>query len=182
MSWRRLLLAAAVTAALAGCNVRPLYLDAASGGALSPTPDLRSIVIDPPRNRVEQALTNELNFLFRGDGGGPDQQIYRLRIISDSATDNLAVELEQDLPSAVLLTFNVTFVLSEIATERTLFTGTATTTASYDFSSQRFANVRAERDAGTRAARDMAEQVFARVAGYFAALREKQPVVAVQKS
>jgi LPS-assembly lipoprotein len=182
MSWRSLLLAVALTAtAAAGCTVRPLYGDATSGGPLSPTPDLRSIVIDPPRNRIEQVLSNEMNFLFRGDGGGPDQEVYRLRILANTSTDNLAVELEQDLPSAVLLTLNATFVLSEIGTERTLLTGSATTTASYDFSSQRFANVRAERDAGTRAAKSMAEQLSARIAAYFAALRQKQPVAVVVK-
>lgn len=181
MSWRSLLLASALAAAVAGCNVRPLYMDAASGGPLSPTPDLRSIVIDPPRNRVEQVLSNEMNFLFRGDGGGPDQQAYRLRVLANTATDSLAVELEQDLPSAVLVTLNVTFVLSEIGTERTLLTGSATTTASYDFSSQRFANVRAARDAESRAARSMAEQLSARIAAYFAALRQKQPAAIVKK-
>ena len=162
-------MAFAVTAA--GCQVRPLYLDAATGGPLSPLPDLRAIVIDPPRDRVDQALSNELNFLFRGDGGGPDQELYRLRILTNVATDSLAVELEEDLPAAILLTLNVTFILSEIGTERTLLTGSATQTASYDFSSQRFANVRAERDASTRAAKSMAEQLAARISAYFAAKR-----------
>lgn len=181
MWWRSLVLAAAVAVAAAGCTVRPLYGDAASGGSLSPTPDLRSIVIDPPRNRTEQVLTNELAFLFRGDGGGADQSVYRLRVIANSSTDSLAVEIEEDLPSAVLLTLNVAFILSEIGSERTLLTGSATTTASYDFSSQRFANVRAERDAGSRAARAMAEQLNTRIAAYFAALRQREPVAVVVK-
>lgn len=172
---RALLVLLLASAATAGCQVRPLYLNAATGGALSPVPDLRSVVIDPPRNRVEQALTNELAFLFRGDGSRPDQDLYRLRLITSTATDSLAVELEEDLPSAVLLTLNVTFILSEIGTERTLLTGSAVQTASYDFSSQRFTNVRAERDAGSRAARAMAEQLSARIAAYFAARRSEPP-------
>ena len=157
---------------LAGCQVRPLYLDAASGGPLSPTPDLRAIVVDPPQDRVGQELRNELLFLFRGDGGPADQQLYRLRIIATATTDPLAVELEEDLPSAVLLTLDGTFILSEIGTERTLLTGSANATASYDFSSQRFTNVRSERDAGTRAAKSMAENIAARIAAYFAARRD----------
>lgn len=157
--------------ALGACQVRPLYLDAASGGPLSPTPDLAAIAIDPPTDRTEQVLTNELKFLFRGDGGGPHAELYRLRLIIDSSTDPLAVEVVEDLPAAVLVTLNGTFILSEIATERALLTGAATATASYDFSSQRFANVRAERDAKGRAARTMAENIAARVAAYFAARR-----------
>lgn len=179
MWWRSAALALLLLG-MAGCQVRPLYLDAAQGGPLSPTPDLRAIVIDPvannpavvEENRVAQVLRNELLFLFRGDGGGPDQELYRLRIISSVSTDPLAVELEEDLPSAVLLTMRGTFILSEIATERTLLTGSATTTASYDFSSQRFSNVRAQRDAGTRAAKSMAENLSARIAAYFAARRD----------
>lgn len=179
MWWRSGALALALSLVLAGCQVRPLYQDAASGGPLSPTPDLKAIVIDPVANRpaefeenyVAQTMRNELLFLFRGNGGPPDDQLYRLRIISSVSTDQLAVELEEDLPSAVLLTLQATFILSEIATERTLLTGTSSTTASYDFSSQRFANVRAERDAGARAARTVAENIGTRIASYFAARR-----------
>ncbi|MEM0907927.1 MAG: LPS assembly lipoprotein LptE [Pseudomonadota bacterium] len=167
---------------LAACQVRPVYYSATGpdGQTLSPTTDLRAIIIDVPaneprrfeENRTAQVLRNELLFLFRGDGGPSDQQLYRLRLISSLSTDPLAVELEEDLPSAIMLTMTGTFILSELGTERTLLTGSATTTASYDFSSQRFANVRAERDAGTRAARSMAQNIGTRIAAYFAARRD----------
>ena len=171
MSWRSAIIALAAALVVAGCQVRPLYLDAASGGPRSPQPELMAIAVDPPRDRTEQVLTNELSFLFRGDGSSPVDPRYRLRFVVDVSDDNLAVELEQDLPAAILVTLNATFILSEIATERTLLTGASTTTASYDFSSQRFANVRAEKDARDRAARSMAENLATRIAAYFAAKR-----------
>ncbi|UOM36438.1 LPS assembly lipoprotein LptE [Acuticoccus sp. I52.16.1] len=171
MSWRSAIIALAAALAVAGCQVRPLYLDAATGGPLSPTPDLMAIAVDPPRDRTEQVLTNELKFLFRGDGSNVVDPRYRLRFVVDVSDDRLAVELEQDLPAAILVTLNATFILSEIATERTLLTGASTATASYDFSSQRFANVRAEKDARERAARSMAENIATRIAAYFAAKR-----------
>lgn len=158
---------------LTACQVRPLYLGAASGGALSPTPDLRAIVVDEPEGRTEQVLRNELLFLLRGDGGPADEERYRLRLITSVATDPLAVELEEDLPSAVLLRLNATFVLSEVQTGRTLLTGASTASASYDFSSQRFANVRAERDTAARAATTMAQNIASRIAAYFAARRSE---------
>ncbi|MCF3933994.1 hypothetical protein L1787_11250 [Acuticoccus sp. M5D2P5] len=173
MWWRSLLAATLLGLVVAGCQVRPLYLDAASGGPLSPVPDLRAIVVDPPRDYTEQVLRNELLFLFRGDGGPADEERFRLRIIANNATDPLAVQLEEDLPAAVLFTLDTTFILSEIATEKTLLTGSSTVTASYDFSSQRFANVRAERDASARAAKTAAEQISARIAAYFAAKRSE---------
>ena len=170
MSWRSAILVAAALV-VAGCQVRPLYLDAASQGPRSPQPELMAISVDPPRNRTEQVMTNELSFLFRGDGSQPADPLYRLRFVIDTSDDQLAVELEEDLPAAILVTLNATFILSEIATERTLLTGAAKTTSSYDFSSQRFANVRAEKDARERAARSMAENIASRVAAYFAAKR-----------
>ncbi|RAI03373.1 hypothetical protein DLJ53_02315 [Acuticoccus sediminis] len=171
MSWRSAIIALAAALAVAGCQVRPLYLDAASGGVRSPQPDLMAIAVDPPRDRTEQVLTNELKFLFRGDGSSPDAPLYRLRFVVDVSDDRLAVELEQDLPAAILVTLNATFILSEIATQRTLLTGASTATSSYDFSSQRFANERAEKDARERAARSMAENISGRIAAYFAAKR-----------
>lgn len=162
---------AAAALALGACQVRPLYLDQSPGraDAPSPVPQLRAIAIDPPRDRVEQVLRNELAFLFRGDGGRVVDPRYRLRLITTVARNTLAVELEEDLPSAIFLNVTATFILSEVEPERTLLTGTARAGASYDFSSQRFANVRAERDAETRAAETVAEQINARIASYFAA-------------
>lgn len=166
MWWRSAALALALVAA--ACQVRPLYSGGTSG-PLSPNPELRRIAIDDPRTRTEQVLRNELIFLFRGEGSDTTDPAYRLRIILSEADDPLAVELEEDLPSAVLVTLDGTFILSEAVTEKTLLTGQLETSASYDFSSQRFANVRAEKDAAERAARSMAEIIAARIAAYFAA-------------
>ncbi len=66
------------------------------------------------------------------------------------------------------MTMNTTFVLSDIATRKTLMTGKSFATASYDFSNQRFANLRAKRDAEERAAKAVAQDIQARIAGYFA--------------
>lgn len=171
MLWRSFLLI--VLIGLAACQVRPLYLDeTAIGGPASPVADLQSIAIDSPRDRVELALRNELLFLFRGDGSTVSDPRYRLRLITLVAKNTLAVELEEDLPSAVFLTVSSTFILSEDGSDRTLLTGQASAGASYDFSSNRFANVRAERDAEERAARIVAENINARVASYFAATNE----------
>jgi LPS-assembly lipoprotein len=185
MWWRSLLATVLVAAVAAGCQVRPLYLDDVASGAFSPVPDLRAVVVEEPRlrgprrrgrtapglPRIEQVLRNELLFLFRGDGGGPDEERYFLRTIVSASTDPLAVDLEEDLPAAVLVTLNATFILSEIETDETLLTGSSTATASYDFSSQRFSNERAEKDAAERAARQMAQNIASRLAAYFAARR-----------
>jgi len=173
MWWRRAAAGFAVLFLAAGCQIRPLYMDQVAGGPLSPVPDLRAIVVDPPRDRTEQVLRNELLFLFRGDGGPAEAERYRLRLLVDDTTDPLAVELEEDLPSAVLVTLSATFILTDLRNGETLLTGSSTGSASYDFSSQRFANVRAEKDARERAARTTAENIASRIAAYFAATRSE---------
>ncbi|XWN32125.1 MAG: hypothetical protein ROR55_03140 [Devosia sp.] len=173
MWWRKSLIVIAAGLVLAACQVRPLYLDQSSGGPLSPVPDLQAVVVDPPTTRAGQVLRNELVFLMRGRGGEATEQLYRLRVLSNVSSDPLAVELEEDLPAAVLLTMNATFILSEIGTERTLLTGESFATASYDFSSQRFANERAKRNAEDRAAKAVAVNINTRLAAYFAARRSK---------
>lgn len=169
MWWRSALLLAAALS-LAACQVRPLYLDqSATGGPASPLAAVKAVRILPPRDRPEQVIRNELLFLFRGDGSRVQDPLYELRLLTQVSENTLAVELEEDLPSAIFINVSATFILSEIATERTLLTGTARAGASYDFSSQRFANVRAERDAITRAGKTVAQQINARVTSYFAA-------------
>ncbi len=155
--------------ALAGCQFQPLYAErAAPDGTMRPGPSaqLAAIAVDPPEDRVDQVLRNKLIFLFTGGGDAPPP-LYRLRFVTDQDSEALAVEREGNLPSTVLVTLRATFILEEIATGRTLLTGTAFQTASYTFSSQRFANVRGLQDAETRAAEAVAENIATRLAAFF---------------
>lgn len=169
----RSLLTLLLAVLLTACQVRPLYLDqSASGGAASPLADVRAIRISPPRDRTEQVIRNELNFLFRGDGSQVEDPRYTLRLLTQTSENSLAVELEEDLPSVIFINVSTTFILADAATERTLLTGLARAGASYDFSSQRFANERAERNALARAGKTVAENINARVTSYFAARKD----------
>ena len=86
----------------------------------------------------------------------------------DIGSSEVGVEQFSDVPSAYTTTMNSTFVLSDLATDETLMTGRAFKSASYDFSNQRFANTRAYRDAQERVAKAVADDIAARIAGYFA--------------
>ncbi|MFN4008704.1 MAG: LPS assembly lipoprotein LptE [Pannonibacter sp.] len=162
---------------LAGCQVRPLY------GQL-PTPagvagetvqgELAAIEIEKIDTVNEMRLSdarrvlyNELTFGFERGGYAPAKK-YRLRMVMNIGVSEVGVERLADVPSAYSTTMNVSFVLSDAADNRTLMTGKSFATASYDFSSQRFANLRARRDAEERAAKVVAQDVQARIAGYFA--------------
>lgn len=162
--------------ALGGCQVRPLYgsLDSAPG-VPGVADDLAAIDIGEVTSgstldlaRVGQVLRNELVFGFRrGREAAPAR--YRLKIIINRPLSEVGVERLADVPSAYTVTVNASYVLSEIEGDRTLTTGRAFGSASFDFSSQRFANLRAERDAENRAAKAVAADIQMRIAGFFAA-------------
>ncbi len=158
-----------VSLALGGCVVRPLYADAPGSG----TPvaaELSKIAIQPARNRVEQVLRNELIFAFTGGEEAPDPQ-YSLRIFLTRTEAAVAVERLSEVPASYIVSLSASFVLSDSTTGRTLLTGNSAADASYDFSSQRFANVRALEDAESRAAKTIAADLRVRLAAYFATHR-----------
>jgi LPS-assembly lipoprotein len=173
----RLAAALAFAGILAGCQVRPLYGSLDSGPANSaPVQDeLAAIAIDPISDTHSDSdsareLYNELTFNLERGAAAPDKR-YRLKILMDINEAEVGVEQLADVPSAYTLTMNTTFVLSDINTHDTLMTGRSFASASYDFSNQRFANIRAKRDAGQRAAKVVASDIQARLAGHFASSR-----------
>ncbi len=170
---RRICLALGLAASVllvTGCQVRPLSGTIGAGGAPAQAQlsaiEISSIDSDG-LSRVGQELRNELIFGFQRGGEAPPA-LYSLKVLIDKVQNEVGVEKLADVPSAYTVTLNATFVLSEIATDKTLTTGKAFATASYDFSSQRFANLRAERDAENRAAKVLASDIQTRLAGYFA--------------
>lgn len=174
---RRQFVSLALTAALiavtvSGCQVRPLYGTMNSAVGQTVPADLAAIEIEPISDRYADAdaartLYNELTFKFER-GAEQAEKRYRLKILMDLNSSEVGVEQLADVPAAYTMTMNTTFVLSDIETDTTMMTGRSFATASYDFSSQRFANLRAKRDAEQRAAKAVADDIQARIAGYFA--------------
>lgn len=158
-------IALATSLALGGCQVRPLYGTTVGNQAAHEA--LAAIDIDPAKTRIEQVMRNELIFLFqRGGEAAPTR--YRLRTILNQSKSAVAVEELADVPAAYLVSMTASFLLIDAETEKTLLTGTSFANASYDFSNQRFANLRAARDAEDRAAKVIADDIRTRVASYFA--------------
>jgi len=157
---------------LAGCQVKPLYgsLDMASGGS-QVAGDLAAISIDPisgyTRSTAARELYNELTFKFERGTTTPEKR-YTLKVLINVVNAEVGVEQLADVPAAYSMTMNATFVLSSRADDTTLMTGKSFATASYDFSDQRLANTRARRDAEERVAKAVADDIHARIAGFFA--------------
>lgn len=172
--WLALGAGLALAVLLSGCQVRPLYGTSTGEFGSTPSPvaaELAAIDLDPISGQsankdASRVLYNELTFRFERGAAAPSKK-YRLKVLADLSSAEVGVERFADVPSAYTMTMNSTFVLSDIATGETLMTGRSFRSASYDFSSQRFANQRALRDAYERVAKSVADDISARIAGYF---------------
>ena len=153
---------------LGGCgHVQPLY-GSFDGKPSVTVADMRQVDIAPINSRLGQKLRNELVFGLTGGSGSPDRAVYRLTVRVNDASVPVGIERNEDLPAAYLQQLNATFALTEIATQKTLTTGTSFANAAYDTSNQRFANLRAKRDAEDRAATVIAGDIRTKLAAYFA--------------
>ncbi len=102
-------------------------------------------------------LRNELIFASTGGGEAPDPQ-YSLRIFLTRTEASVRWSGCRRCRPPTSSRCRRRFVLADSTTGRTLLTGNSAADASYDFSSQRFANVRALEDAETRAAKTIAKR------------------------
>lgn len=146
---------------LAGC-IRPLYGPAASGGG-SVQDILASTSIDPIPDRIGHFLREDLRFELDGSGM-PVSPRYRLSIAVFNRVQTPIVDTVTGRADAATLVAEATFSMRRIADESIIVSGKAVGSASYDRTQQRFANVRAARDAEIRIAKLLAEQIRTRLA------------------
>lgn len=157
---------ALAVALLAGCQVRPLYAPDASG--VSARSELPAIAVDEPVTRQEQVFRNALIFGLRG-GGEAAASLYRMNYRMTFDVQQLAIEEVTGTPTTYQIAGRIAYILEDAATGEPLLVDEALATASYNRSSQNFANLRAERDAEDRMATVLARKVETRLATYFAA-------------
>ena len=159
---RRLTLLALLAApvVLTGCQVTPLY-------ASRPGPDNAldgAIYIEEVDERVAQELRNELIFLFNGGQTQPTDPRYRLELEVEEQT--VAILRDPDTGEATGQNLQVLarYQLLDAATGVRLLADAQRITTTYDRFEQGFADLRAERDAQNRAARELAERIRAALA------------------
>ncbi|GJD52626.1 hypothetical protein OPKNFCMD_5392 [Methylobacterium crusticola] len=166
---RNLVVAASLALGLSAC-FRPLYGPTASGAPLGAL--LASIQVDPAQTaqgqeRLGHYLRSELVFDLDGSGQ-PSEKRYRLILsTSESVQTPIVSSLTGRAESATLLGIASYKVVSLDGT-RTITDGVAQGSATYDRSVQRFASVRAARDAEIRLAKLLADQIKTRVAAILA--------------
>lgn len=171
----RLLAVAALAALTAGC-FQPMYAERSDG-----TPGLREKLMGvelPPINkpnasreaRVGVEIRNALAFKLYGTATGMPPT-HRLDIRFTTSRSSLIVSTATGLPTNENLGIDAQYNLIDVATGRSVMTGSTFSRVSYDMpgSYQRFSRNRAVRDAEDRAANEIAENITTRLASFFTA-------------
>jgi LPS-assembly lipoprotein len=172
----RLIGAATLAALTAGC-FQPMYAEHTDG-----TPGLREKlmgveippVADKPNAsreaRVGVEIRNALAFKLYGNATGMPPT-HKLVLRFTTTRSSLIVDVNTGLPSSENYGIDAQYNLIDIATDKSVMTGTTFSRVSYDMpgSYQRFSRSRAFRDAEDRAAQEIAENINTRLASFFTA-------------
>src|SRR3989440_4795140 len=171
----RLVAVAALAALTAGC-FQPMYAEHSDG-----TPALRDKLmgvelppVDKPNASREARLgveiRNALAFKLYGNATGMPPT-HRLVLRFSTSRSSLMVDPNTALPSSENYGVDAQYNLIQIASNKTVVTGTTFFRVSYDIPGQlqRFARTRALRDAEDRAAKEIAENIQTRLASFFVA-------------
>jgi len=163
---RPLALAAALgLAALAGGCFQPLYGEGTVskvGGNVRNA--MLGIEVPEIKGLVGHYLRNELVFEFDG-GGEPDRQkILRLAATTRETLEVITVDYANGRADSAILVATVDWQLVRVGSNEVVATGQSVVRAPYERSQQRFASLRAARDAQIRAAKELAQLIKARVA------------------
>jgi LPS-assembly lipoprotein len=170
--------AACLGASLGGC-FQPLYGDHSPDGGGGP--NLRAALaavdvkqIDANKGSDEARLAVEVRnaLIYDLTGGGPaPRPAYSLVIRMTSTVADIIVDTSTTRPAIEDYGINATYTLTEIASLKPVVAGQTFARVSYDIpgQEQRFARLRGLRDAETRAAKVIADNIRSRLASYFAA-------------
>ena len=171
----RLVAVLALAATTAGC-FQPMYAEHTDG-----SPDLREkllgVEVPPvdksnssPEARVGVEIRNALAFKLYGNATGMPPT-HKLILRFSASRSSMIVDVNTGLPTSENYGLDAQYNLIEIATNRSVMTGTTFSRVSYDIpgSIQRYARSRAFRDAEDRAANEIAENIQTRLASFFTA-------------
>ena len=160
----RLALAASLTLSVSAC-FRPLYGPTASGESLQTvlaSIDVPELKWPDTQARIGHYLRSELVYALNGSGSNVPKR-YKLDLALTQTLTTPIVDTETGRAQSATIGGTLTYALTSPDGSTVYEKGTAVSSASYDRSEQRFASIRAARDAEIRLARVLAEQVRTRL-------------------
>lgn len=159
--------AASLGVSLGGCagGFQPLYGSLGTTGGLQDR--LAAVEIVPIPGRNGQRIRNELLFKTQG-GAAAKPPLYRLEIaIKESATTTLV--LRDGTSGGQIYQIDAKFQLINLTDKRVMLTGDSQSRATSERFSNTFSNVRSGEEAQERAAKTIATDLKARIAGFLGA-------------
>ena len=159
-------LAAGASLALGGC-FQPMYGNLSVGGPALQS-ELQAIAIEPIPDRIGHYLGDDLIFDLNGTGSHPMPR-YRLFVTLAESVQTPLIDTVSGRASAATVVVNATYRLEEIVTGLPISKGTVFVFKSYDRTSQRFADVRAARNAEIQDAKQLSDQLRIKLATDLAA-------------
>jgi LPS-assembly lipoprotein len=166
----RLVCVGALTLSVSAC-FRPLYGSSVGGG--SPVAqELAAIDVKQTQDRLGQErighyLRQEMIFELEG-GGKSAEKRYSLELNLKQRIQTAIVDTVTGRADSAMLISEVNYVLRAYGSDTPIINEKAEATASYDRNPQRFASIRAARDAEIKLSKQLAEQIRNRLAAYFA--------------
>ena len=167
--WLRRCLAVAAALPLAGC-FQPLYGTFADGGPGLQN-ELQAIAIEPIPDRIGHYLGDDLVFDLNGTGSHVPPK-YRLFVNLTEGVQTPLIDTVSGRASSATVVINANYRLVTSDTGLPLTRGTAFVFKSYDRTSERFANIRAARDAEIHDAKQLSDQLRIRLAAFLTDFRK----------
>jgi LPS-assembly lipoprotein len=149
---------------LAGC-FQPLYSESAHPGLAE---DVRAIEVAPIKERIGHYLADDLTTAFNGTGQSPPPK-YRLTVTVTLGTQTPTVNSELNVATSATMTGEANYTLNKVDGGAEVLKGNAMAAAAYDRIAERYADLRAARDAEIRLARALSAEISLRVASALAA-------------
>ena len=162
----RIVALAASALVLAGCEstgIHPLY--ASRGGGMQA--ELQSIIVDPIPDRLGHYLGDALKTNLNGTGSRVPPK-YHLTVKPKQSIQTALIDTVTSRAQSASVVTVVSYTLTPLGAEKPILMGTVTSAADYDRSVQRYADIRAARDAEIRDAHTVADQIAQQVAAKLA--------------
>ena len=150
--------ALALALPLGGC-FQPLYSESAHPGIVEA---MRAVEITPIKDRIGHTLGEDLIHALNDSGSAP-LPLYRLDVTVALTTRTPTIESQINAASAATEIGDAQFSLVRLSDKKILLFAKAESFAVYDRTPQRFADLRAARDAELRIARALADEIAVRV-------------------
>jgi LPS-assembly lipoprotein len=154
---------------LSGC-FRPLYGSAEFGG-LAVQQGLAGVKVEIEGERLAHYLRNELEFGLRGGDPNAAPVTHRLVVSAKQNVSSAVIDRLTGAAESAVMTIDARYILYPAGKTTVVTEGDAKAVVSYDRSQQRFASVRAARDAEIQGAKQLAEQIKTRIAAHLASTR-----------